>query len=191
MPAYATVEDLRAYLDQVDDEAATTALLQECLDRGRSLIDTALGWSFLDAGASWPAASVKKVQAEASQWLRLHPYQQGSITSLTVAGDTAAIADYEEDWDAGLFYLWREDGWAGLRYAVTAKYSYGPAPDAIVQLNLEAAVNIWRTKTKGMFTEVQGAEGGGQTQIRYIGGLTRQQQAVIDAVRRPYRDVAY
>lgn len=191
MPAYATTAQLRAYLDQVDDDAATTALLQACLDRGRSLIDQALGWSFFDAGADWPAASTRFVQAEDSQWLRLPPYREGSITRLTVVDDDTEIDDFEEDWDAGRGYLWREAGWAGRRYAATAVYGYGPAPDAIVQLNLEVAVNLWRTRTKGAFAEVQGAEGGGQIQIRYIGGLTRQQQAVIDAVRRRYRDVAY
>lgn len=191
MPAYATVDQLRGYLDQIEETANTTALLQDCLDRGRSLIDVALGWSYLDAGASWPAASVKAVQAEDSQWLRLPPYREGSIALLTVAGDSAAITDYTEDWDAGRGYLWRADGWAGRRYAVTAVYGAGPAPDAVAQLNLEVAVNLWRTRTKGAFAEVLGAEGGGRVTIRYVGGLTREQQQTLAALQRAARDVAY
>lgn len=170
---------------------ATDDLLQDCLDRARSIVDTALGFGFFDAGAAWPSASTKKVRSEASTWLRLPPYQEGSVTEIALASDTTDVVDaddYEEDWDAGKFYLYREDGWEDVRYAVTAKYGYGPAPASIAQLNLELAVNIWRAKAKGMFVEV-GAEGGGQ--IRFVGGLTKQQQLIVAGIRRQFVDVVY
>lgn len=168
---------------------ATEALLQDCLDRARDTLDTLLGFSFFDAGAAWPSASAKTVRSEESEWLRLPPYQEGSITLLTLADDTTPMTDYEEEWDAGRFYLSREDGWGGLRYSVTATYGYGPAPAAVVELNLELAVNIWRAKSKGMFTELMGAEGGGQ--IRFVGGLTKQQLAIVAGIRRQFVDVSY
>lgn len=167
----------------------TDALLQDCLDRARDTLDVQIGWAFFDLGAAWPLASTRTVRSEASQWLRLPPYKAGSIAQITLHGDTQALDDYEEDWDAGRYYLYRDDGWAAARHTITAQWGYGPAPDAIVQLNLELAVNIWRARAKGMYVDVQGAEGGGA--IRFVGGLTKSQQATISAIRRAYVDVAY
>jgi hypothetical protein len=189
--AYATLSQLRARLPQLPAGPDTDALLTEMLGQASSIVDGALGFSFFAAGGDWSsvAASVRKVRSEPSAWLRLPAYQQGSITLLTVAGDTAAITDYEEDWTSGKYYLWRELGWGSERYAITARYGYGPAPASIVELELELAVNIWRAKDKGLFTEIIGVEGGGA--VRYIGGLNRQQQMVIANVRRQEREAVY
>ena len=130
------------------------------------------------------AATTKTVRSERSAWLRLPPYKEGSITQLVQHGGATPITDYEEQWSAGWFFLWREHGWLGLRYDVTATFGYGPAPAAIVELELELAVNIFRTKDKGMFTEIVGVEGGGA--VRYVGGLNKQQQMILANIRRRY-----
>lgn len=184
--AYITAADIREYLEQVP--SSKDAVLGKIATRATSIIDQALGFSFFATGASWSsvAASARRVQSERSTYLRLPPYQYSSITSLVLISgttvDTTQITDYEETHDQ--FYLYRAAGWGALRYVVTAKYGYGPAPDSIVELCMELAINIWRAKDKGLFTELIGVEGGGQ--IRYVGGLTKQQQAIIDATRRQY-----
>ena len=53
--------------------------------------------------------------------------------------------------------------------------------DQAVEVVLELAVNIWRSRDKGGFSEVVGAEGGGA--IRAVAGLTKQQQATLENLR--------
>lgn len=185
---YATLTQLRSRLPQADLNQAMTNALTEYLGEASSIVDGALGLSFLPAGSTWAsvAPTTKTVRSERSTWLRLPPYQEGSITLLVQRGTTLPITDYEEQWSAGRHYLWRETGWLGLRYDVTATFGYGPAPASLVELELELAVNIFRAKDKGMFTEIVGVEGGGG--LRYIGGLNKQQQMIIANVRRQYID---
>jgi hypothetical protein len=54
-------------------------------------------------------------------------------------------------------------------------------PDQVVEVVLELAVNIWRSRDKGGFSEMVGVEGGGA--IRAVSGLTKQQQATLENVR--------
>jgi hypothetical protein len=82
-------------------------------------------------------------------------------------------------------------GWYGsqpMRYRVTARWGYGPVPAEIEQVTLELAVNIWRSKDKGGFTEMVGVEGQGG--IRAVAHLTRGQQAVLEAWANTMRGVA-
>jgi hypothetical protein len=183
---YATLAQFRVQLKQAAADKETDQWLNELLVRAASLIDGALGWSFLSAGQTWAdvALGTKTVRAEQGRWLRLPPYQQGSITALLLAG--AAVPGWEEAWEAGRHYLRRDDGWEDARYAVTARFGYGPPPASLVELNLELAVNLFRSRDKGGFTELVGVEGSGG--IRFVGGMTKQQQLIIRDVRRQYLD---
>ena len=84
--------------------------------------------------------------------------------------------------------MYRASGW-GMRsygdlprYRVTAIWGYGPTPpDSIVELCLEIAVNIWRSRDKGGFSEVVGVEGSGA--IRHITNMNKGQVALLESVR--------
>lgn len=66
-------------------------------------------------------------------------------------------------------------------YAVTARWGWGDPPQAVVELCKELAVNIWRGRDRGMFTEVIGAEGGAM--LRYTGALNKSQQVILQGVK--------
>jgi hypothetical protein len=75
--------------------------------------------------------------------------------------------------------------WVNSPYTVTAIWGYGPPIPAIEELNLELAVNIWRTREKGSFVEAQGQQ---STTIKAVGALSDQQKAVLAGVNRLYVD---
>lgn len=182
--AYATATQLREYLDanQVADDAETTALLETILDRATDIVDGALGFSF----SAYGDASAKDVRAVGGEYLELPPYELGSVTSVyrvydkgTSDEDTEEITDYVVLDDGRLY---RQGGWtAGGWYRVTASWGYGPAPDAIVEVTLEVAVNIWRGRSALQWSNTYGDEGGGA--VTYNRALTWAQRSIIDAVR--------
>jgi hypothetical protein len=49
------------------------------------------------------------------------------------------------------------------------------------------AVNIWRSKDRGLYSEIQGAEDGGS--VRYIGGLTTTQHMMVLNITRRYKEI--
>lgn len=194
-----TTANLRSYLDQLEAGASVDTQLAEIITRAQGMIDVALGFSFFDAGTEWAAipATQKRVQSERSVYLKLLPYHYGSITALApitgITVSTDVITDYEET--EKQFYLYRPQGWGGGRWAVTAKYGYGPAPAAIVEVCLELAVNIWRQKGQGLFQQIQGVDsvgnavGGGS--LKYIGGMTTEQQRIVKRVRAQFIEVMH
>ena len=177
--AYATEAELRQYLDQVGEE--DTALLEAILERATSIVDGALGFSFAEYGE----ASERTVWGGYSSYLVLPPHQAGSVTAVVLDGTTIDAEEYQVQ--TGALYLLSGWRWGRYRYVVTAVWGYGPPPASIVQLTLELAVNIWRSKDKGLFTEVIGAQGGGA--IRYVGGLNTLQRQIIENVRREFARV--
>lgn len=186
MAAYATVAELREYLDKLGSGVAD-AQLQAVLDRARSIVDLGLGFSFFDAGGEWPAATARTVRADGTPYLRLPPYQEGSITGIVVAGTATAVTGWAEAWSAGRGVLERYPAWDVGRYTVTAAYGYGAAPAAVVEVNLEVAVNIWQARQAGRFSDVVGAEGGGA--VGYQKALTAQQAMILKQVRNQYMDM--
>jgi hypothetical protein len=194
---YASVDQFRSYFPQAEAGDAVDAAIFDALTRATGFANEVLGFSFFGQGESWPAASVKKVFSEESQWLKLPAYQEGSITSLTLNGSSSAVSDWEEAWEHGRYYLFRENRWSGQRYAVTAQWGYGPPPPAVVEIVLEVAVNIWKGRDRGMFQEIAapgasgGASGGGVAAIRFIGGMDKRQITVLDLERRRHRDMAF
>lgn len=86
------------------------------------------------------------------------------------------------DWGGGV-------GWDGPRYQITAQWGYGPdVPPALSELTIELAVNIWRSRDKGGFSEVVGVEGAGA--IRAVAGLNKLQQQIVDDLAAPLREIA-
>lgn len=162
-------------------------LLADALERATSIVAEALGRVTFGA---YMAGSRTVDCARSSSYLRLPPYAVGSITGITLGG--VALTDWVERPNAGAGYLYRRAGWPVGTYTVDADWGYGPAPAAITQVTLEVAVNIWRGKAKGMYAETAGvssignAVGGGG--FRFIGGLTKQQLAIIEGIRKPYAE---
>ena len=184
---YITVDDLRAYLQQTKPGAEHDATLQKICARATSIVNGALG--FVYAGY---LIGMKQVRAYGTDRLYLPPYEPGSITSVVWGSYTVPSGDYTEDSEAraliksgttlNLLLPW---SWGTATYAVTANWGYGDPPESIVEVCLEVAINIWRAKEKGGFTEVVGTEGGGA--VRTVQGLTKQQQAIIEVEKERFR----
>jgi hypothetical protein len=188
--AYGTVAQLREMLPQVPDTTANDALLATFLDRATELVEGQLGLVF----AAYPAtATARRFNARGGAYLRLPYYLAGSLTELRyVYADLSdaeiASTDYEIEADDHTA-LWRPGGWTPGRYEATAKWGYGPAPAAIVQVTLEIAVNLWRGRDRGMFSDVVGVEGGGA--VGYQRALTNQQRMVIQSVATKYGNYGF
>ncbi len=180
--SYATVVQLRAYLPQVATGATIDTALQVILDRAYDIVNLALGFTFAAASA----AAAKDVRAQGGQYFDLPAHTIGSVTVVsevnfkgTAYESTEILTDFDELEDGR---LWRSVGWEpGEWYRVTAPWGYGVAPAAIVEVELELAVNLWRSKDRGMFSDVIGVEGGGA--VGYTRALTNQQKMIIDQVR--------
>lgn len=182
---YATVDELRAYLRQVGDSSADTTLLTDCLTRATGRVRERLRALLADPSfdyAEYAAAAPKVVQGYRTDYLALPAHQLGSVTAVEYQSGTspltwAAIAD---TWAQESGRLYRPAGWGAERYRITAVWGYGPTiPAAVEEVALEIAVNIWRSRDKGGFSETIGADGGGQQ--RTVAGLTRaQEQALAD-----------
>lgn len=204
MAAYASVASLREYLDQVRTDAVTAGtdtMLGRILDRATGMINNALAAGLglaAFAFATYGAAATQVVASYGGVYLTIPAHQAGSATLVEyqtgynpLAYQSLAAGEWNEDADGRLY---RPGGWGNYtgiidtpRYRVTAIWGYGPAPDEIVELTLELAVNIWRSRAKGSFSEYTGAMGGGA--MRVVGGLTAEQHAVLDALIQRYRMV--
>lgn len=193
-----TVEQLGDYLEQVDTTADAT-LLEAVIGRAESIVDEYLGFTFAGYDAT---ATERVITAYGTSVLVLPPHEAGSVTQVTLEGSTTLLTDWTEDSTSGnlTFEGWLPFGsstyglawgafspfgyWGPGRYAVTAKWGYGTAPAALEEVCLELAVNIWRGRDKGMWADVIGVEGSGG--LRFTGGVTNQQRAILDSIREKY-----
>jgi hypothetical protein len=167
-------------------EPSTDALLEAILERATDIVDTSLGFSF--EGYS---SSEIVIKAPRSKWLLLPNYEAGSLTEVANYDQTRTYTDYDIEADNHR-YLYREDAWTDGRYRVTASWGYGDPPPALVEVTLEVAVNIWRSKDKGLFSDVIGVETGpGGGAVGYQGALTNQQKMVIKGIRDRYREQVF
>lgn len=186
-----TATDIYTYLNQVAVNAANTTLMTAIANRASDIVTQAVGFGF-----DGYTAGSKDVRADPtrSQYLRLPAYNLGSVTTVVMVMNrgqeiesTRSISDWIEE---PKFYLYRDHWWErGAWYRIQAEWGYGDPPPALTQLALELAVNIWRSKEKGLFTEIMGAEGAGA--VRYIGGLNSLQRQIVDSVRRQYIDAVH
>jgi hypothetical protein len=177
-------------LPSVTLASAADALLQDCLDRATSTIRNAMRSLLADPTfdyTAYGAASTKIVLGTTNEYLTLPAYQLSSVTLVEYQSGTnpsSYTALAANQWEAGADgRLYRAGGWAGsARYRVTAVWGYGPTPpDAIEQLTLELAVNVWRSRDKGGFTEMVGVDGRGA--IRQVAGLNAQQRMILENMR--------
>jgi hypothetical protein len=195
--AYVSVAQLRNYLGQVPDNATTDAQMVEVITRAQAIVDGELGFSFAGYDS---AASARRINSYGGQYLTLPYYQAGTITAVALAREAAdpdnsggvgpvtlptawPITDYEVEPDNAQT-LWRPGGWYRGRYSVTAKWGYGTAPDSVVQVTLEVAVNLWQTRDRGMTTLNVGVEGGGGQP--FARALTWEQRDRLERVREQY-----
>lgn len=174
---------------------ATDALLQSCLDRATDVVRQALRAALADPSFDWaayPAASAAIVRGVSGEYLRIPPHQAGSVSLVEYESgwSPATYAALPDQWLEEGQFLYRAGRWSPhQRYRVTAVWGYGPTvPESVVQLTLELAVNIWRSRDKGGFTEIVGVEGSGG--IRQIAGLNKQQVLVVESVRNQLIQVA-
>ncbi len=175
---------------------ATDALLQSCLDRATDIVRNAMRAILADPTfdyAAYGAASTKIVRGYSGDYLALPPHQTGSVTLVEYQVGTnpatyAALADQWIEEDGRLYrsVAWLASDWQ--RYRVTAVWGYGPVPDAIEELTIELAVNIWRSKDKGGFTEMVGVEGSGR--LRQIAGLNKQQVMILENIATQLYQIA-
>jgi hypothetical protein len=185
--AYPTAADVAAYLDNVNlDDPEQAAALETVTGRARSIVDEALKPVVFDE--AWPAeASEKTVVARYGPYLPLPPHRPGSVSR--VAFDNLDLAGQWVELESGVLLAQDVAGivgdWGYGPYRVTAVWGYGPPPDAVGELVVEVAVNIWRHKHEGLFVERPTLAGGAR--MEYVGGLTESQQALVSKIARNYR----
>jgi len=186
--AYASVTELREYLTQVSTGLTNDALLSNVLERATALIDRRLGFTFASYGAVATAKDV--LNARSTDTLYLPQYKSGSITTIYEVlgkGDTSESTTevlstaYDVLDDAGLYCY---AGWFAGWYRVTAIWGYGAAPEDIVQVCLEKAINLWGARDSRQISDVVGVEGGGA--IGYQRSWTNAQQEILNRVRAEY-----
>jgi hypothetical protein len=177
-------------LPSVTLASAADALLQDCLDRATGTIRNAMRSLLADPTfdyTAYGAAATKIVIGTQGEYLTLPAYQLASATLVEYqsgSNPSSYTALAATEWEAGADgRLYRAGGWSNsARYRVTAVWGYGPTPpDAIEQLTLELAVNVWRSRDKGGFTEMVGVDGSGA--VRQVAGLNAQQRMVLENMR--------
>jgi hypothetical protein len=156
--AYATLAQLKAYLNQITDDSQD-ALLEDVLDRATAIIDTVVGYSFA------PAASGERVVYGNGT----EPDYIEQAGALVVTRESLTGAAYHSQSLSGAPYG-LTGGWlAGVPYTVTADFGVAATvPLDIQECCLQLAVRIWRAKDAG-FSDVVGVEGSGD--VGYNGAL--------------------
>lgn len=181
MTAYATVEQLTDYLDQLGG-GTYDVTLADILDRSTAIIDETLGFHF--DGYVTPATT-KTVWGWGAGTLSLPAHDIGTVTVVTLEGYTTPLTDWAEEEDGTLYRTTSYPWWGvwGLgRYTVTASWGYGDPPKSIEEVCLELAAAIWRGKGNGMWKDL-GVEGSGAVSLGNTGGLTKAQLDIVLKVR--------
>ena len=175
--------------------SATTSVLQACLDRATDIVRGAMRSLLADPTfdyAAYGAASTKIVRGYDTNYLTLPAYQLASVTLVEYqsgSNPSTYTTLISNDWEAQADgRLYRASGWGGgmggdfPRYRITAVWGYGPTvPDAVAEVTLEQAVNQWRSKDRGGFSEVVGVDGSGA--VKQVAGLNKLQMQVLTNLR--------
>lgn len=173
---YCTIDQLRANLDKVKLGPEADALLTEKLEAAQSIVDLALGFTF----GPYAASAGLSVVGYGSPILLVPEHLPGSITQVLLGAEPLG---YWQELSSG--HLQALAGtWGNAVYTVVAQYGRGPAPAAARQLVLEIAVNLWREKDKGAFSDVIGVEGSSGIAVGYAGALTNRQKMIIELLKR-------
>ena len=183
MTAYITASDLREYLPQIKAGIGVDTELGKVIDRAHSIVTDALGFEF----AAWGvAATAKDVLARnGGVWLWLPAYQAASVTTVQFVSGRGASTETLEDVDDWMEEadgrLYCSGGWeAPAWYRVTAKWGYGPPPASVIEVEMEAAVNIWRGRDAAVW---QSETGGGEGAAPFNRALSWSQRDILNAVR--------
>ncbi len=189
--AYATVAQLRQYLEQVPAGAEYDAQLQSVLDRAHEIVTEALGFEFGDWATEATACDVR---GQGSEWLFVPAHQPSTVAAVAEVSDrgaatetTEAVADYLEEADGRLY---RAAGWVeGTWYRVTAIWGYGPASASVVEVELQVAANLRRNRDIGSLGTVSGVEGQGSVETNRA--LNWAQRSILDGIRGRYEGVVH
>ena len=201
--SYATVAQLRAYVAQTKIDSDKDAVLQDVLDRANAIITDYLGFSFGEwpsedpfALDNWPTGESGATTDQdvlcryADYWLTIPAHMGGSVsavTSLSSRGASTESETTESDWlEESDGRLYRYSGWDPGWYRVTATWGYGPAPASVVEVEIEVATNIWKSKDAGSFGNSIGIESGAVTVNR---AMEWRQRNILDGVRTTYLGV--
>lgn len=194
MTAYVTHTDMRLYLDKIPAGAPTDTLLDTIGVRATDMVNTELQFAF----DGYTTATDRIVYGTGNPYLYLPYHRIGSVTAISW-GPSGNLTDWVEQDDGRVFrttvdiYSYNpfnspaqrnSYGWTSGAYRVTADWGYGAVPDAVKEVALEVAVNIYRSRDKGLWTDVIGVEGSGG--IRYIGGFTKQQAEILKKTQDKY-----
>ncbi len=183
MTSYASVADLREYLFELPASAEDDVVLQKILNRVSSIVDEAV---YPVVFSSSHSTSVERVTSYGGTLLYLPPHQVGG--SIMVSYNGSAITGWSED-DDGDLYLATE--WAtttpDLPYLVTAPWGYGSPPEAVVEVVLEMAVNIWHSRANARFSDVVGVQSEHSAAVGYEKGMTALQKQALLKVRNRLR----
>jgi len=187
MTAYVTVAELREYLPQVKAGTTQDAELTKVIDRAHAIVGDALGFSFGD----WALAATEHDvwSRSGGSWLWVPAYQEESVTdvqSISGRGTTSESVSDVTDWmEEDAWRLFADAGWwAASWYRVTAIWGYGPAPDSVCEIELEAAVNIWRGRDAAVWQNDVGVSGQGAAPFNRA--LSWSQRDILKAVRATY-----
>jgi hypothetical protein len=191
--ALITKEDVYQYLNQVVPDTASDALLDTICARVDSIISAYLGYTW-DAYA--PTATTKVVTGAGTPWLSLPPHEPGSVTTVTIEGFTDEIEGWAEESGGALYlthsYPYSGNAWYGMhgwyvrRYTVTAKWGHGDVPEALKEVAVEMAVNLWRERDQGSFSDVIGVDTGNGTAVGYKRAFTNRQEAILRIYKRKF-----
>jgi hypothetical protein len=184
---YGTLARLRAeHLTQVPTGATNDSLLIQCLTSATAMIDGALGFSFADYGA----ATAKDVRCLGATDTWDIPYHSiGTVATIleiyskgTTSESTDAITDFDELEDGRLYYAtgWARNQW----YRITAAWGYGAAPEAIVKITMQKAVDLWHGRDARGSADMVNVEGPSAAPVQRA--FTWEQYQVIQQVRREY-----
>lgn len=176
---YITVEDIRAYLEpQLAPGPEENALLDAIALRVTDAIERVLELEF-----DGYTLGERSVATYGTTRMVLPPYRAGSVTAVKWGTYTLGPETYREQ--DGALRTVSGLSWGVSVYNVTAQWGLGSPPPSLQQIALELAVNAYRSKDKGSFSETIGVEG--STDVRFVGGFTRAQRDILEAVRRQYR----
>lgn len=194
MASWASVSAIQQYLPQVEQTAANVRLLQSCLDRATDIVRNTMRALLADPifdYVAYGAASTKIIRGHAGEYLTLPPHQVGSVALVEYQSGTnpATYSALADQYLVEGGQLYRTGGWShsGYRYRITAVWGYGPTvPSSIEEVALEIAVNTWRGKDRGMWSDTIGADGAGS--VKYTGGMTNlQKQSLQNVVAQLYQ----
>jgi hypothetical protein len=191
MAAIITAGDIYAYMaPQLAPSATLNLLLADIAARASGVVNGEL--YPITFGPYPDEATQELVFSDGTAFLEIPAYQAGTLTEIRAGaddGDIVPTTDYTVRGQlirlvnyygyTGFYpnHPYVTPGWGRGPYYVTAKWGYGPAPDEVVQVALEVAINIYQTRESGGLREAASVEGGAV--VQQVTGLSRRQLDIL------------